>query len=158
MAGHETAEGWIVRIDLRFEEFGDHVRLLVRCWCNCRDLAKFFAIPVRDLKVSAERFFFSFERLGKRVKKWVEGLVEGEVVEDREDQESDHQTQWSDSSSNREKSDEANLGEIHTGEELLKGTWINEALGIDLAICNKEDIISVGEIEEPHSYASKEQD
>lgn len=68
--------------------------------------------------------------------------------ENREDEENDHENQWTDCSSDSKQTDEADLREIDSSKKLLQGTGVYKTLGIDLRISDEEDIVSEGEIEE----------
>jgi len=70
------------------------------------------------------------------------------MIEDCEDQKDNHEYQGSDSCSDSEESNQTDLGEVDTCEQLLQSSWINQALGVNLTVGDEEDVISVGEVEE----------
>jgi hypothetical protein len=77
------------------------------------------------------------------------------MVEDREDQEDDHEDDGSGCSGNTKESDETDFCDVDTGQKLLEGTRVDQALGIDVAVGDEEDVVSIRGIEQGHSDGCK---
>ena len=57
-----------------------------------------------------------------------------------------------------EKTDDTILSDVDSNKELLQSTRIQQALGVCGCIIDEEDVISVGEVEEPNSKGSEASD
>ena len=169
------AERGIVGIDMRFEEFGDEVGFL--SWCRgfndlvllLVELAVFgFAlsalgtIAIVVTRLSREKashgLLFSLKSSGEVVHEGIEGSVEGDVIEDCKDEEDNHEDDGPNRCGDTEESDEAELGNVDTSEKVLESTGVYQALGIDVAVGDEENVVSVSGVEQGHSDGRESED
>lgn len=155
--GHELTKGGVVGVDVRGEEFCEHVGLLAGCRSGGGDFTAgllfdvFGAVAGSCFQAAGKGLFLCLKRLGKAVEEWIEGSVERKVVEDGKDQEEDHEDQRTWGFGDAEEADETNFSQVDSGQGLLECAWVEQALGVDLGVGDEEDVVSVGEVKESHA-------
>lgn len=80
------------------------------------------------------------------------------MIKDREDEENDHEDQWTRRTRYAEKADHAHFGKVDTCEELLEGAWVYETFSVDVGVGHKKDVVTEGEVEEGHADCSETED
>lgn len=70
------------------------------------------------------------------------------MEQNEEDEEDDCEDDRGNGCTDGEQTNHHNQPDITSSKNLLEGAWINETLGIDLGVCDEEDIISVGNVKE----------
>ena len=80
------------------------------------------------------------------------------MVQDCEDEESNHEHDRSWGCGNSKESDETNLSNVDTSEKMLESTRVYQALGINVAVGDEENVVSVREVEQGHSDCRKAED
>lgn len=68
------------------------------------------------------------------------------MEQDDENKKGDHQDQGSDRGFDSKKRNETSHADVRSSGGLLQRTGIDESLGIDIGIENKQQVIAVGEI------------
>jgi hypothetical protein len=79
------------------------------------------------------------------------------MEQNSEDEEDNHQNSRARSLGDNEHSDEADLGKINTDEKLLQSSGVNKTSSVDLGLCDKQDVVTVGKIKESHTNGRPEQ-
>ena len=161
-ARDKAAEGMVIGVEVRTEEFGDEVWFLVGSWaesfgccwvavyggdgCGGDAVVAFFQAVRRGGAVfgGEEGFFFRFEGFGEEFEEGVKCGVEREVEEDDEDQEHDHEDDGTRRGFDAEKSDKADDGKIGACRGLLQGPRVDETFRVNVRVDDKEKIVSIG--------------
>lgn len=85
------------------------------------------------------------------------------MVEDREDDEDDHENQRTDctdrvAAPDDEETCQADLGDVDADEQVLKSLGVDLALGVDLCVVDVQKIVAVGEVEEIKTDGGEKED
>lgn len=80
------------------------------------------------------------------------------MVEAGEDCEDDHDDQWAWGGGDTEKTNEADFSNVDTSHQLLQGTGVYEAFGVDLRVGHEKYVVAECQVEEGHANCSEAQD
>ncbi|KAK5633848.1 hypothetical protein RRF57_009562 [Xylaria bambusicola] len=64
-----------------------------------------------------------------------------------ENEEDEHQNSWADGGRGSEDTYHTELCNVNAGKELLQSPRVDETTGVDLSVCDKENVVSPCEIE-----------
>lgn len=167
----EAAEGMVIGVEVRTQEFGDEIRFLVRCGAevfSCgidargRETVAFLhAIGSRGGAAIFGRkqgLLFRLEGLGEVFEKGFEGRVEGKVEEDDEDEEDNHEDDGARCGFDAEQADEADDGEVGAGGGLLQSARVDETLGVDAGVDDEQKIVAISEVDEVETNGRETED
>lgn len=88
--------------------------------------------------------FFHVESAGKEGVQRSKGFIEGHVGENGEDQVDYHDDQGPNGAFDGEETDQADVCQVEAGHQVLEGPGVDETLGVDAKIVDKEKVVSVG--------------
>src|SRR5688572_27643093 len=101
-------------------------------------------LQLRALVASLDLLLLDLERARQVVEERVECLGHSDMEQNSEDEEDNHQNSRARSLGDNEHSDEADLGKINTDEKLLQSSGVNKTSSVDLGLCDKQDVVTVG--------------